>query len=436
MKTKKLVFLYVLFLLFCTTVPITANKSVVPSIIPGRYATTQQLEFKNIKGLEVYYTTDGTAPTLKSKRFVSKITIDKTMQINYIVKSKGKVSKVINLKYIIDSKIINITKSTPIHMPKTLMFDIPINTQIYYTLDGSSPSLTSKIYTNGIYINKSCEVNCICVDKRNNIISTYTTKVNVCPNISQVKVITKPCSFIASQEILINVVPNIKVYYTLDGSEPTTQSLFYNGKLTITETSELKYIFIDNNDAQSSPINAGKYIKVNQLPSFSDTWLNPISKRMVHYGLLDMGSIKLDDGTIIPCITDMSFNEKNEYSDYLMCDQIWFGVSFNNKDLGNKVTRMNYKFCPGMSSTDITNNIGWDKWNTSYNTLEYANKCLVNYVTPYIKSCPHSIEDFPKDYQFGIWRDCPAFIYVFYFDSSEKVYGYSCIRTYEQEDGK
>jgi hypothetical protein len=51
-------------------------------------------------------------------------------------------------------------------------------------------------------------------------------------------------SFITSIEVAITAAEGTKIYYTLDGTEPTAESSLYSEPLTITETTTVKAIAV------------------------------------------------------------------------------------------------------------------------------------------------------------------------------------------------
>ena len=53
-------------------------------------------------------------------------------------------------------------------------------------------------------------------------------------------------SFVASMEVAISAAEGAKIYYTLDGTDPTTESFVYTEALTITETTTVKAIAVLN----------------------------------------------------------------------------------------------------------------------------------------------------------------------------------------------
>lgn len=113
------------------------------------------LELKAEEGAKIYYTTDGSKPTTKSKRYKEPIYIGKTTTVKAIAVKKGVKSKVYTAKYTIKAATPFIyteivAKNGKLKYKVTL--DLHEDTKTYYTTDGSKPTKKSKKYTKTFYI--------------------------------------------------------------------------------------------------------------------------------------------------------------------------------------------------------------------------------------------------------------------------------------------
>ena len=93
-------------------------------------------------------------------------------------------------------------------------------------------------------------------------------------------------------------IDNADIYYTLDGTEPTTKSKRYNGKITINETCTLKAAAI-RSDEQGNPTERGRILEesftFNKATGCPIEMLSPISKQYEF-----SGAVALVDGLKAP----------------------------------------------------------------------------------------------------------------------------------------
>ncbi len=135
---------------------------------------------------------------------------------------------------------------------------------IYYTTDGSTPTTSSTKYTAAFSVSTATVVKAIAVDANGN--------VSAMEGQSYTFVLPKPTTTISpaagnyynSFACTIScggngTKPPYKIYYTTDGSTPTTSSTLYNGsQIGITVATTVKAISVDSNN-QVSPVASNTY---------------------------------------------------------------------------------------------------------------------------------------------------------------------------------
>ena len=180
---------------------------------------------------------------------------------------------------------VTITDSTP-------------NAQILYTTDGSIPSTGSTLYTGPFTITSTQTINAIATGTgliASTVASETYTLVNQVPTPT---FNPGPGDFTSPVSVAISTTwPGSTIYYTTDGSTPTTSSNVYGGPVPINSTVTLKAIGVAPN-LPSSFVATGRYTIVPNASSSID-FRNGFSSgamALVGRAKLDGSGIQLTDG--------------------------------------------------------------------------------------------------------------------------------------------
>lgn len=126
------------------------------SIAEGTYEDAQYLELFGGANGTIYYTTDGTEPSTESDVYTTALFLDKgIMRVTAMyVNSYGISSEIVAKTYTIDKRIPNapivLTEEGDYEIPKLIEVDVQSYTDVYYTLDGTIPSMNSSLYLSPI----------------------------------------------------------------------------------------------------------------------------------------------------------------------------------------------------------------------------------------------------------------------------------------------
>lgn len=139
----------------------------------------------------------------------------------------------------------------------------------YYTTDGSDPKTKGILYKGPIAITRTTTLRYLAVDPDGNFSPEYTqtfTLYTIAPAVTA-DPIGKPYN--TTQTITLTSDPTTAIiYYTLDGSDPKTNGILYNGPFEINDTVTLRYIAVDP-AGNWSPEYTQNYTRDNEAPTVS-----------------------------------------------------------------------------------------------------------------------------------------------------------------------
>ena len=178
-------------------------------------------------GYTILYTTDGSTPTIggsTTQTYNGTVTVTGTYTVKAVVARYG----------LILTEVATQAVGTPPDPTITLLSDcnnlVEINSGgliAYYTLDGTAPDNTSTPYTQPFALNEDATIKAIAY---NGTLHSGITTLNYTPQYT-----AKPT--ISQSGITITITGSGTIYYTTDGTEPTTESTQYTGPITLSDGS-------------------------------------------------------------------------------------------------------------------------------------------------------------------------------------------------------
>ena len=189
----------------------------------------------------ILYTTDGSKPTKSSKRYESPFIVKKFTTIKAITTDGEKVT---------DEKSIQAWQKKPkSHSPRIIVKgrDVsiipddksPLATKVYYTTDDTEPTVSSNLYTErfvaapGVSVIRAIAVEPLSLtSKEANKTRVYKKKVS------------KPIVHYKQGLVSMESIEGNSIYYTLDGSMPTSDSISYTGEFMVLDTNRFHIIAV------------------------------------------------------------------------------------------------------------------------------------------------------------------------------------------------
>lgn len=226
----------------------------------GTYSSAQLVSIQcKTEGAAIYYTTDGTDPTTSSDIFDANITVDASCTIKaFAVLENYTDSKIASATYTIMSSVdqpsFNPNGGT-FSTAQTVSFSCgTTGATIYYTIDGTDPTISSEEYTAPIIIDSSCTIKAFAVYSGYTDSEIATAVFTIIGSVDQPVFSPEPGIFSdESIDVTINCATDGSViYYTTDGTDPTTASSVYSSAITVTETTTIKAFAVASGKNNSS----------------------------------------------------------------------------------------------------------------------------------------------------------------------------------------
>ena len=238
-------------------------RAAAPTLSPGTATYTSSVTVTitdSAPGATIYYTTDGSTPTTASAQYAGPLTLTTTQTIKAIAAAPGYANSLVT------SATYTIRVATPTFSPaagtysqrlSVTLSDATSGATIYYTTDGSTPTTVSTPYTGPISVTQTTTIKAIAAKAgaTNSTMATATyTLRTATPTFSP-----SGGSYILPQLVSISDnTPGATIYYTTDGSTPTTSSPQYTGPILVILTTTIKAIAVAPGWSQS-PVATATY---------------------------------------------------------------------------------------------------------------------------------------------------------------------------------
>ena len=152
-----------------------------------------------------------------------------------------------------------------------IISDATSGTTIYYTTNGTTPSTSSTKYTGPITVSSTETLEAIAVatgDTNSTVASAAYTISPSLPSVSTPTFSPAAGTYTSAQSVTISdATSGAAIYYTTNGTTPTTSSTKYTGPITVSSTETLEAIAVAAGDTNSAVASAAYTITAQ--PNFT-----------------------------------------------------------------------------------------------------------------------------------------------------------------------
>lgn len=274
------------------------------SLASGTYASNQSLSISDTTtGAVIYYTTDGSMPTTSSAKYTSPLTVSSSETVNAIAVASGySNSAVSSATYTVDltvaQPVFNLAAGTYSTAQSLVITDATSGATIYYTTNGAAPTTSSSVYAGPLTISSSETVSAIAIAKgyTNSAVTSATYSVQVSLPVAATPVFSVASgTYSGAQSVVISdTTSGASIYYTTDGSTPTTSSTLYKTAVNVSSSMTVNAIAAASGFSNSS-IGTATY----SIQQSSTTTGNPAAVINYSGGFSSSAGLALNGGSTV-----------------------------------------------------------------------------------------------------------------------------------------
>ena len=262
----------------------TPGASDVPTISGAdKFSDRTEVTITATPGAIIYYTTDGTVPTNGSQQYNTPITLTETTTIRAIAVEDGHImSDVVGMAFTKESSggssssggSTDSGSETAPPQEETIQFDVSIrpndsatvyvmqvtsladtDTMRYqYSINGTDYYSLQQLQTQETFgASQTVDLHVRAVGSDDTILAAGNREITT-PGASDVPTISGADKFSDRTEVTITATPGAIIYYTTDGTVPTNGSQQYNTPITLTETTTIRAIAIEDGHIMSDVV--------------------------------------------------------------------------------------------------------------------------------------------------------------------------------------
>lgn len=246
--------LIALFCQGCGSLILPAIATPIFSPAGGTYSVSQSVVITDATpGASIYFTTDGTTPSIRSTAYTGAITVAANATIRAIAGASGPgKSAVATATYVISMPVTAAPTISPVSGTYALPQNVTItdttpNASIYYTTNGTTPTTSATLYTGPIAVTSAATVQAIAVAPGYLASAVTSASYVIAVQAAAATPVILPAggTYATTQNVTISdATPGASIYYTTDGTMPTTASKLYVGAIAVSSTETIMAIAV------------------------------------------------------------------------------------------------------------------------------------------------------------------------------------------------
>ena len=221
------------------------------SVAAGTYAAAQSVSISDATaGAAIYYTTNGTAPTTASAKYVGVISVAATETLKAIAAAAGYTnSAVASATYTIETPaatpVFSVAAGTYTAVQSVTIADATAGATIYYTTNGTAPTTASTKYTAAIPVTATETLEAIAVAAGHTNSAVASAKYTIVLTAATPVLSAKAGTYESVQTVAItDATAGAAIYYTTNGTAPTTASTKYTTPIAVSASETIKAIAV------------------------------------------------------------------------------------------------------------------------------------------------------------------------------------------------
>jgi hypothetical protein len=226
------------------------------SVASGTYTSTQTVTIADAtSGVTIYYTTNGTTPTTSSTVYTGPIAVSSTETLEAIAAvGDPVVSAVATATYTINSNQSTVT-ATPVFSMAAGTYTHALNgftitdatpgATIHYTTNGTTPTTRSPVFSGSVVVGLTTTFQAIAVAPGYSTSALATAVYTITYPTAMPAFSMASGTYTSAQTVAIeDATEGATIYYTTDGTTPTTASKPYSAPISVTNSQTIRAIAV------------------------------------------------------------------------------------------------------------------------------------------------------------------------------------------------